>query len=78
MSTTRRKGATPQKAHKVEVSFTNWVMGGSLLSLSTTSSLGSRVSSKGNHKNFDVDAVRFRMSNLWPSFEGRKDGCSAC
>ncbi|KAG4425239.1 hypothetical protein IFR04_001606 [Cadophora malorum] len=56
MSTTRRKGATPQKAHKVEVSFTNWVMGGSLLSLSTTSSLGSRVSSKGNHKNFDVDA----------------------
>ncbi|KAL5319706.1 hypothetical protein ACEPPN_012762 [Leptodophora sp. 'Broadleaf-Isolate-01'] len=54
-STSRRKGTTPKKAHKVEVSFSNWVMGGSLLSLSTTSSLGSRVSSKGSHKSFDVD-----------------------
>ncbi|KAK0099947.1 hypothetical protein ONS95_013231 [Cadophora gregata] len=55
MSTTRRKGATPKKAHKIEVSFTNWVMGGSLLSLSTTPSLGSRVASKGSHKSFDAD-----------------------
>ncbi|KAL2068229.1 hypothetical protein VTL71DRAFT_16327 [Oculimacula yallundae] len=54
MSTSRRKGSTPKRPHKIGVSFTNWAMGGSLLSLNTTSSLGSRLSSKSSRKSFDI------------------------